>query len=328
MKASILTNYSSADFFEFQEVEKPEPKAKEVLVKVHASSINSWDWEILMGKPFVNRLMVGLCKPTRIKILGCDIAGRIEAVGRDVKRFQVGDEVFGDISHCGWGGYAEYVCVPERANALALKPDSMTFEQSAAVPQAAVLALQGLRNGRIKRARKVLINGAAGGVGSFAVPMAKSYGAEVTGVDSAGKLAFVRSLGADYAIDYSRQDFTKNGQQYDLILDVQAYHSFSDYRGALSSNGVYVMVGGSMALVNRLIFLGPWMSITGTKKMGLLMHKPDAGDLDILKTQFETQKVTPSIDRCYPLSEVAEAIKYYQSGQVKGKIVITVADAS
>ena len=328
MKASVLTNYGSADFFEFQEVDKPEPKDNEVLVKVYASSVNSWDWEILMGKPFVNRLMVGLRKPTRIKILGCDIAGRIEAVGRDVKQFQVGDEVFGDISHCGWGGFADYVCVPEKANALALKPVSMTFEESAAVPQAAVLALQGLRKGKIDRARKVLINGASGGVGSFAVPMAKSYGAEVTGVDSTGKLEFVRSLGADHVIDYTQQDFTSNGQQYDLILDVQAYHSFSDYRRALSLNGIYVMVGGSMALVNQLILLGPWMSGTRTKKMGILMHKPDANDLDIMKTQFATKKVAPVIDRCYPLSDVAEAIKYYESGQVKGKIVISIVEDS
>lgn len=328
MKASILTNYGSADFFELQEVPKPAPKANEVLVKVFASSINSWDWEILMGKPFVNRLMVGLRKPTRIKILGCDIAGRIEAVGQNVKRFQVGDEVFGDISHCGWGGFAEYVCVSEKANVLALKLASMTFEQSATIPQAAVLALQGLRKGKIEREHKVLINGAAGGVGSFAVPIAKSYGAQVTGVDSTGKLDFVRSLGADYVIDYTQQDFTRNGQQYDLILDVQAYHSFLDYRRALSPNGNFVMVGGSMGLVNQIFLLWPWIRITGSQKLGLLLHKPDAKDLDIMKTLFAAGKVAAVIDKSYPLSEVAAAIKYYAEGQVKGKIVITMVDAS
>lgn len=182
MKACVLTNYGSPDFFELQEVTKPTPKDNEVLIKVYASSINSWDWEILMGKPFVNRLMVGLRRPTKIKIFGCDIAGRIEAAGKKVTLFQPGDEVFGDISNCGWGGFAEYVCVPENKNALSLKPVGMTFEESAAVPQAAVLALLGLRKGKIDQARKVLINGASGGVGSFAVPMAKSYGAEVTGV--------------------------------------------------------------------------------------------------------------------------------------------------
>ena len=328
MKASVLTNYGSADFFELQEVAKPTPKDNEVLIKNYASSVNSWDWEILMGRPFINRLMVGLRKPTRIKILGCDIAGRIEAVGRNVKQFQAGDEVYGDVSHCGWGGFAEYVCVPENANALALKPTSMTFEQSASVPQAAVLALQGLRQGKIDRARRVLINGAAGGVGSFAVPMAKSYGAEVTAVDSKGKLEFLRSLGADHVIDYKQQDFTRNGQQYDLILDVQAYHSITDYKRALSGNGIFVMVGGSSALASRLLLLGPLISMTGSKKLGLLMHKPDANDLDIMKTFFTAGKTEPVIDRSYPLSEVAEAIRYYEEGRVEGKIVITMSEGS
>ncbi len=328
MKASVLTNYGSADFFELQEVAKPTPKDNEVLIKNYASSVNSWDWEILMGRPFVNRLMVGLRKPTRIKILGCDIAGRIEAVGRNVKQFQAGDEVYGDVSHCGWGGFAEYVCVSEKANVLALKPTSMTFEQSASVPQAAVLALQGLRQGKIDRARKVLINGAAGGVGSFAVPMAKSYGAEVTGVDSKGKLEFLRSLGADHVIDYKQQDFTRNGQQYDLILDVQAYYSITDYKPALSASGIFVMVGGSSALASRLLLLGPLISMTGSKKLGLLMHKPDANDLDIMKTLFTAGKTEPVIDKCYPLSEVAEAIRYYEEGRVEGKIVITMSEGS
>jgi len=328
MKASVLTNYGSADFFELQEVAKPTPRDNEVLIKNYASSVNSWDWEILMGRPFVNRLMVGLRKPTRIKILGCDVAGRIEAVGRNVKQFQADDEVYGDVSHCGWGGFAEYVCVPENANALALKPACMTFEQSASVPQAAVLTLQGLRQGKIDRARKVLINGAAGGVGSFAVPMAKSYGAEVTGVDSKGKLEFLRSLGADHVIDYKQQDFTRNGQQYDLILDVQAYHSITDYKRALSGNGIFVMVGGSSALASRLLLLGPLISMTGSKKLGLLMHKPDANDLDIMKTLFTAGKTEPVIDKCYPLREVAEAIRYYEEGRVEGKIVITMSEGS
>lgn len=328
MKASVLTNYGSADFFELQEVVRPTPRDNEVLIKNYASSVNSWDWEILMGKPFVNRLMVGLRKPTKIKILGCDIAGRIEAVGRSVKKFKPGDEIFGDLSNCGWGGFAEYVCVPENANAISLKPSDMTFERSAAVPQAAVLALQGFRQGAIDQAKKVLINGAAGGVGSFAVPIAKSYGAEVTGVDSKEKLIFLRSLGADHVIDYRQQDFTRNGQQYDLILDVQGYHSISDYKRALSANGIYVFVGGSMALVNQLLLLGPLISMTGSQKLGLLMHKPDAKDLDIMKTLFTEGKNEPVIDKCYPLSEVAEAIRYYETGQVEGKIVITMSEDS
>ena len=201
MKAVILTNYGSTEFFKLQEVAKPAPSDNEVLIRAYATSINSWDWEILMGKPFINRMMVGLHKPTKIKILGCDIAGRVEAVGCNVKQFQAGDEVFGDISHCGWGGLAEYVCVPASKNALALKPASLTFEQAAAMPQAGVLALQGLRQGKIEQAQKVLINGASGGVGSFAVPMAKSHGAGVTGVCRTGKMDFVHSLGSDHVID-------------------------------------------------------------------------------------------------------------------------------
>jgi len=322
MKASILTNYGSPDFFELQEVTKPTPKDNEIQIKIHASSINSWDWEILKGKPFVNRLMVGLRKPTKIKILGCDIAGRVEAVGKNVKQFLPGDEVFGDLSYCSWGGYAEYVCVPENKNALASKPASMSFEQAAAVPQAAVLALQGLRQGKVDQAQKVLINGASGGVGSFAVQIAKSYGAEVTGVCRTRKMDFVGSLGADHIIDYTQEDFTGSGQQYDLILDVQGRHSIFDYRRALSSNGRYVMVGGSSVLILQVMFMGPLISMISSKKMGLLLHKPNANDLDIMKLLFEEGTVTPVIDKCYPLSEVAEALRYYEEGNVKGKVVI------
>ena len=326
MKASVLTNYGSPDFFELRQVAKPTPKDNEVLIKVYASSINSWDWEILIGKPFVNRLMVGLRKPTKITILGCDISGRIEAVGKNVKQFQVGDEVFADISHCGWGGFAEYVCVPANKNALAIKPTTMTFEQAAVVPQVAVLALQGLRKGQIDQARTVLINGASGGVGSFAVPMAKSYGAEVTGVCPTNKMDFVRSLGADHVIDFTQEDFTRNGQQYDLILDVQGHHCIVDYRRALSPTGRYIMVGGSTKLVNQLLFLWPWLSLFSRKKMRLLMHKPDANDLNVMKTFFEAGSISPVIDKSYPLSEVAEAMRYYGEGHVKGKIVITIVE--
>ena len=324
MKAIVLTQYGNPDFFNFKEVEKPTPKDNEVLIKVHAACVNSWDWEILIAKPFVNRFMVGLLKPSRIKILGCDIAGRIESVGKNVKQLQPGDDVFGDISHCGWGGFAEYVCVRENANALALKPANLTYEQAAAVPQAAVLALQGLRKGKIDRAQTVLINGASGGVGSFAVPIAKSYGTEVTGVCSTSKMDFVRSLGADHVIDYTQEDFTKNGKHYDLILDVKGYHSIFDYRRALAPNGIYVMAGGTTSLVNQLFLLGPWISMFGKKKMSLLLHKPNAKDLDYLNTLLESGKFTPVVDKCFPLSEVAEAIRYFGEGHAKGKVVITI----
>jgi NADPH:quinone reductase-like Zn-dependent oxidoreductase len=320
MKAIVYERYGPPDVLQLKEVEKPTPKDNEVLIKVHAASVNSWDWELLRGKPFVNRLLFGLLKP-KIKILGVDIAGRVEAVGRNVKQFQPGDEVFGDISGCGWGGFAEYVCA--RENALVLKPASMTFEEAAAVPQAAVMALQGLRDkGQIQPGQKVLINGAGGGVGTFAVQIAKSFGAEVTGVDSTRKLDMVRSIGADQVIDYTKEDFTKSGQRYDLILDVAAYHSIFDYKRALSPKGIYIMIGGSSARIFQVMFLGPWISMIGSKKLGILAHKPNKG-LDFMKELFEAGKVAPVIDRRYPLSEVPEAIRYLEKGHAQGKVVIT-----
>ncbi len=321
MKAIVYTKYGPPEVLQLKEVAKPTPKDNEVLVKVHAASVNSWDWDLLRGTPFLNRLGFGLLKP-KYKILGADIAGRVEAVGRNVKQFQPDDKVFGDISGCGLGGFAEYVCA--RENALALKPASMTFEEVAAVPQAVVLALQGLRyKGQIQPGQKVLINGAGGGVGTFAVQIAKSFGAEVTGVDSTRKLDMMRSIGADHVIDYTKEDFTKNGQRYDLILDNAAYHSVFDYKRALSAKGIYVMVGGSMARFFQVMFLGPWISMTGSKKMGLLLHKPNK-DLAFMIELIESGKVVPVIDKRYPLSEVADALRYFGEGHAKGKVVITV----
>jgi NADPH:quinone reductase-like Zn-dependent oxidoreductase len=320
MKAIVYTKYGPPDVLELKEVEKPTPKDDEVLIKVHAASINDWDWGLLRGKPLVNRLFFGLLKP-KMQILGCDLAGRIETVGRNVKQFHPGDEVFGDISSCGWGGFAEYVCA--RENALALKPASMTFEEAAAVPQAALLALQGLRDKRqIQPGQKVLINGAGGGAGTFAVQIAKSFGAEVTGVDSTSKLDMMRSIGADHVIDYTKKDFTKNGQRYDLILDNAAHHSIFDYKRVLSPKGIYVMVGGSSAQMFQAMFLGPWISMTGSKKMGILMLKPNK-DLAFMLELLKTGKVVPIIDRRYPLSEVPEALRYFGKGHAKGKVVIT-----
>ncbi len=320
MKAIVYKKYGSPDVLELKEVAKPTPEDNEVLVKVHAASINDWDWGLLRGKPFVNRLIGGLLKPR--KILGCDIAGWVEAVGRNVKQFQPGDEVFGDISGCGFGGFAEYVCA--RENALTLKPAGMTFEQAAAVPQAALLALQGLRDkGQIQSGQKVLINGAGGGTGSFAIQIAKSFGVEVTGVDNSSKLDTMRSIGADHVIDYTQKDFTKNGQHYDLILDLMGYHPFFDYKRALSPKGIYVMVGGSVALMFQVLFLGSWISLTGSKKMCILGLKQNK-DLDFIKELFENGKVVPVIDRRYTLSEVAEAFRYFGEGHVRGKVVITV----
>jgi NADPH:quinone reductase-like Zn-dependent oxidoreductase len=320
MKAIVYTKYGSPDVLKLKEVEKPTPKDNEVLVKVHAASINDWDWGLLRGKPFMNRLFFGLLKPKN-KILGGDIAGQVEAVGRNVKQFQPGDEVFGDLCGCGFGAFAEYVCA--RENALVLKPPSMTFEEAAAVPQAAALALQGLRDKRqIQPGQKVLINGAGGGAGTFAVQMAKSFGAEVTGVDSTRKLDMMRSIGADRVIDYTQEDFTKNGQRYDFILDFAAHHSIFDYKRALSPKGIYVLVGGSVTQMFQIAFLGPLISMIGSKKMGILMHKPNK-DLAFMKELFEAGKVVPVIDRHYLLSEVAEALRYFGEGHAKGKLVIT-----
>ncbi len=280
MKAMVYTKYGSPDVLELKEVEKPTPKDNEVLIKVHAASANAADWHILRADPFLVRLMgFGLLKPKH-KILGADIAGRVEAVGVNVKQFQPGDEVFGDIYSSGLGGFAEYVCASENA-AFVLKPASTTFEEAAAVPVAAVTALQGLRDkGQIQPGQKVLINGASGGVGTFAVQIAKSFGAEVTGVCSTRKLDMVRSIGADQVIDYTQEDFTKSGQRYDLIIAVNGYHPISDYKRALSPKGIYVAIGGSGAQIFQSIFLGSWISMTGSKKMGSMgMAKANKKDL-------------------------------------------------
>ena len=322
MKAVVYTKYGSPDVLQLKEVEKPAPNDDEVLIKVHAASINSWDWDMLTGRPLEYRLLSGLLKPTKTKILGCDIAGRIEAVGRNIKQFHPGDDVFGDLCEDFWVGFAEYVCA--RESELTLKPAGMTFEEAAATPQAGLLALQGLCDKReIRPGQRILINGAGGGVGTFAIQMAKSLGAEVTGVDSTGKLDMMSSLGADYVIDYTQEDFTKNGKFYDLILDVKTDRSIFDYRRALSSNGIYVTVGGKSARILQLAIFGSLISMTGNKKLALIMHKPNK-DLNILNELFESGKVKPVVDRCFPLSETAEAFRYYREGHFKGKVVITV----
>ncbi|MBS4201208.1 NAD(P)-dependent alcohol dehydrogenase [Bacillus sp. FJAT-49732] len=320
MRAIVYTKYGSTDVLKLEEVERPSPKDNEILIKVHAVSINSWDWDLLRGKPFMNRIG-GLLKP-KYNILGADIAGQVVAIGKDVKEFLPGDEVFGDISGCGWGGFAEYVCV--RESALTLKPASMSFEEAAAIPQAAVLALQGLRvKGKIQVGEKVLINGAGGGVGTFALQIAKLFGAEVTGVDSTKKMDMLRSIGADQVIDYTQEDFTQKGQRYDLILDVVGSRSISDYKRALNPKGTYAMIGGPTNRILQLLLLRPLISLTG-KNMSLLIHKPNQNDQNIIKKFFEAGNVVPIIDRCYPLSEAAQALRYFGEGHAKGKVVISI----
>ena len=327
MKAIVYTEYGPPDVLHLKDVEKPAPKDNEILVKVHAASVNAYDWHLLTADIFLVRLMGGgLNKPKNTR-LGADIAGRVEAVGGNVKQFQPGDEVFGDIAGLGGGSFAEYVSVPE--SALALKPANLSFEQAAAVPMAAVTALQGLRDeGQIQPGQKVLINGASGGVGTFAVQIAKSFGAEVTAVCSTRNLDMARSLGADHVIDYTEEDFTQNGQLYDLILAVNGYHPISAYKRALTPEGIYVMAGGSMAQIFQAMLLGPLMSITGDKKMGGVSAKPSQKDLIFLKELLETGKIVPVIDRRYPLSETAEALRYLGEGHARGKVIITLEQNS
>ncbi len=321
MKAVVYTKYGPPDVLQLKEVEKPVPGDNEVLIKVHAASINSWDWDMLTGRPLEYRLLSGLLKPAKTKILGCDIAGRIEKAGKGIKEFHPGDEVYGDLCQGSWGGFAEYVCA--RENELTLKPAGITYEEAAATPQAGLLALQGLCDKRkIEPGQRILINGAGGGVGTFAIQMAKSFGADVTGVDSTCKLDMMSFLGADHVIDYTQEDFTRNGKGYDLILDVKTDRSIFDYRRALCSNGIYVTVGGKTSRILQLVFLGSLISMTGSRKLTLIMHKPNK-NLDTLNELFESGKVKPVIDRCFPLSETAEAFRYYGEGCFKGKIVIT-----
>ena len=251
------------------------------------------------------------------------MAGRVEAVGRNVTQFQPGDEVFGDLSNCGFGAFAEYAAAPETA--FALKPTNLTFEEAAAVPVSAVTALLGLRHGQIQPGQKVLINGASGGVGTFAVQIAKAFGAEVTAVCSTSKVELVRSLGADHVIDYTQADFTQNGERYDLILAANGYQPLAAYQRALAPQGIYVMTGGSTAQMFEAMLLGPWRSRKGSQKMGNILAKPSQKDLIVLKELIEAGKVTPVIDRRFPLAETAEAIRYVEAGHAKGKVVITVA---
>jgi NADPH:quinone reductase-like Zn-dependent oxidoreductase len=325
MKAIVYTEYGPPDVLQLKEVEEPTPEDNEVLVEVHAASINSWDWDLLRGTPFMARLSDGGLLRPKHPILGADIAGRVEAVGNDVMKLQPGDEVFGELSRrflsLGWGGFAEYACAHE--DSMMLKPANMTFEQAAAIPQVAALALAGIRyGGEIQPGQKVLMNGGSGGVGTFVIQIAKHFGAEVTGVGSTSKLDMMRSIGADHVIDYTKEDFTKSGQRYDLIIDVAAYSSVFDYKRALSPNGVYGVIGGSTARFFQTALLGRWITMGGSKKMGTVVANPNEGLAFILEL-FEAGKVVPVVDRCYSLSEVPEAFRYYGRGLTKGKIVIT-----
>lgn len=321
MKAIIYHTYGSPDVLRLEDIQKPIPGDDEVLVKVYAVSINSWDWDMLTGKPFEYRLLGGLLKPKSTKLHGCDIAGQIEAVGKNVKHFHVGDEVFGDLSDKGWGAFAEYACACE--NQIILKPSRMTFEEAACLSHGGNLAVQGLIDfGQIKSGQKVLINGGGGSTGTLAIQIAKLSGVEVTAVDRTEKLDMMRTLGADHVIDYTKEDFTKTGQRYDLIFDVKTNRYLFDYKRALYPNGTYVTVGGKTSRILQIVLFG---KLSGKHKMHMVGYKANK-DLNYLVELFKAGKLRPVIDKCFPLEETADAFRYFGEGRFKGKIVITLRE--
>jgi len=324
MKAIVRETYGSPDVLHLEEVPLPAVRDDDVLVKVRAASANAGDWHLLRGTPLPFRLVAGLRTP-KFKIIGTDIAGCVEAVGRNVTRFRPGDQVFGELSRCGFGAYAEFAVAPEKA--LAFKPANLSFEEAAAIPTAGCTALQGLRKGRIQGAQRVLINGASGGVGTFAVQIARSFGAEVTAVCSTRNVDAMRSLGADHVLDYAKNDFARLGQRFDLILAANGDRSIWDYRRALSANGAYVMTGGSNRQLTDALLFGPLLSM-GRQRLGNLLAKPNDADLLFLKELCEAGQVKPMIDRRFLLTEVPAAIRYVEDGHARGKVVITVCGDS
>ncbi len=323
MKAIFQTKYGSLDVLSLVDVDQPVVLDNGVLVRVHATSVHAGDWHLMRGDPFLIRFIFGGILKPKIKILGTDVAGTVEAVGKDVTQFQPGNEVFGDLSECGFGAFAEYVCVP--ATALALKPSNSSFEEAATIPVSALAALQGLRDvGQLQSGQKVLINGASGGVGSFAVQISKTLGAEVTAVCSTKKMEMVRSIGADQVIDYTQTDITKNGQKYDLILDIAAYRSVFAYLPILSPKGSYVLVGGSTPRLFLVLLFGSLISKISGRKVQCQVSKPNQADLGILRDLIESGKIKPLIDRHYNLSEIPTAIRRLEQGEVCGKVAISV----
>jgi NADPH:quinone reductase-like Zn-dependent oxidoreductase len=320
MKAIVRETYGPPDVLHLEDIPLPALRDGDVLVRVHAASANAGDWHLLRGTPFPFRLVAGLRTP-RFRVLGTDVAGRVEAVGRNVTQFRPGDEVFGELSRCGFGAYAEFAAAPEKA--LALKPANLSFEEAATVPTSGCTALQGLRKGRIQGARRVLINGASGGVGTFAVQLAKSFGTEVTAICSTRNVDLVRSIGADYVLDYTKDDFAALGQRYDLILSANGDRSIWDYKRALTAHGSYTMTGGSNRQLTDALLFGPLLSM-GRQKFGNVLMKPNQADLLLLKELCEAGKVSPVIDSRFALSDVPAAIRYVEAGHARGKVVVTV----
>jgi len=320
MKAIVLTKYGSTEVLHLQDVVKPTPGAHEVLIKVRATAVNDYDWSMMRGKPHLYRLMFGISKPKR-KILGMELAGIIEALGANASSFKQGDAVYGDISEYGFGSFAEYICINEKA--LIRKPDNMSFEEAASIPHASMLAVQGLIDvGKIQKGQKLLINGAGGGVGSFGLQIAKLHQAEVTGVDTGEKLKMMESIGFDHIIDYQKEDFTKNGQLYDLILDTKTNRSIFAYSHSLMPNGTYVTVGGNLTRLFQALCLSPWISFYHKKNIRIVALKPNK-DLNYINTLFEESKIKCIIDGPYKLSEAPKAIQYFGEGKHTGKVVIS-----
>ena len=317
-----MERYGTPDVLEIRDVPTPTPKASEVLVRVHAASINDWDYGLLLGTSLVGRMMSGLFKP-KVRILGCDIAGRVEAIGQAVDAFQPGDEVYGDLSASGFGAFAEYACVP--AANIARKPAAMTFEQAAAIPQAGMLAWQGLIDvGRIKPGQKLLLNGAGGGVGTLGLQIAKLYEVEITAVDKPGKLEMLRALGADHVIDFLKEDFTEGANRYDLVLDVKTNRSPLAYLRALNPGGTYVTVGGSIPRLLQTVMLGPIVSQIYGKHLRLVALKANK-DLAHMNELFASGKLLPVIEGPYRLSDLPEAFRLFGAGDHKGKIIVSLA---
>lgn len=325
MKAITFYNYGSPDGLKYEDVPQPTPKDDEVLVKIHASSVNAADWHLLRADPFPVRFMLGLTKPkAKFRILGGDIAGAVEAVGQNVREFKAGDAVFSDVFDDGLGGFAEYKCAREKF--LVAKPRNLSFEEAAAVPLAAVTAYYGLCDiCKVQPGQQVLINGAAGGVGTYAVQIAKALGAEVTAVCSARNLQQARELGADHVIDYAQENFTQGDKRYDVIFCINGYYPIGDFKRVLAPNGIYAMAGGGNKLLLEAMFLAPLHSMFGKKKMQLVASKPDKGRLTAVKDLIEAGKLRPVIEKSYPLRETAEAIRYVETGHARGKVVIRIA---
>lgn len=318
MKAIVYHAYGSPDILRLEEIPKPIPDDNEVLVKVHAVSINSWDWDMLTGRPLEYRFISGIFKPKNNKLHGCDIAGQVVAVGNNVRHFMIGDEVFGDLSVEGWGAFAENVCAGE--DKITHKPSTMSFEEAACLSHGGNLAVQGLIDlGKIHSGQKVLINGGGGSTGTLAIQIAKSFDVEITAVDHTVKLDMMRTIGADHVIDYTKEDFTRNGQKYNLIFDVKTDRSVFDYKRALYQDGIYVTVGGKTSRILQVVCLGKLLKEYQMYIVGYKANK----DLNYLVELYETGKLKPVIDKCFPLEKTAEAFQYFGKGHFKGKIVVT-----